>query len=75
MALRGKTEFHKIKPLPNIGWRYKKVYCSVKKLNESKREYMLTWISKNGINNCLEDKELQSAFKVLLELSVSIWKI
>lgn len=69
MALRGKTDFHAMKTLPNIGWRFNKQYCSVKRLNE-RREYILTWISEYGIRTCLTDKELQSAFKVLQELSV-----
>ncbi|XP_065214696.1 PX domain-containing protein kinase-like protein [Planococcus citri] len=68
MALRGKTDFHTMKPTPNIGWRFNKQYCNVKKFNDS-RKYILTWISDYGIRRCLNDKETQSAFKVLLELS------
>ncbi|KAK7586235.1 hypothetical protein V9T40_004111 [Parthenolecanium corni] len=68
MALRGKPDFHNLKPLPYIGWRFKKHYCSVKRYNEAKREYILTWISEYGPNRCLSDKELQSTFKVFLDL-------
>lgn len=70
MALRGKPDFHNMKPLPYIGWRFKKTYCSVKRYNEAKREYIVTWISEYGPNRCLNDKELQSTFKVLLDLQV-----
>lgn len=70
MALRGKPDFHKLKPLPYIGWRFKKHFCSVKRYNEAKREYILTWISEYGPNRCLSDKELQSTFKVFLDLKV-----
>lgn len=70
MALRGKPDFHNLKPLPYIGWRFKKTYCSVKRYNEAKREYIVTWISEYGPNRCLTDKELQSTFKVLLDLQV-----
>ena len=69
MAVRGKPSFHDIKPLPNIGWRYNKQYCKIKKY-DCRREFVVTWISEYGNRKCLNDKELQSTFKVLTELSV-----
>ncbi len=70
MALRGKPDFHHLKTLQHIGWRFKKQYCSVKRLNEAKKVFILTWISEYGTDRCLSDKELQSAFKVIRELKV-----
>lgn len=71
MALRGKPDFRNVKILPDIGWRFGKQYCAVRKLNDFGRDYILTWISEYGVDKCLNDKELQSSFRVLLELSVS----
>lgn len=70
MTLR-ESDFHSLKPLSYIGWRFNKQYGTVKRYNERK-EYVLTWISEHSSRRFLTDKELQSAFKVLVDLSVCI---
>lgn len=68
MALRDKPDFYLVKSLPDIGWRYRKTNCLLRKRNDAaENEYVMSWLE-YGPDKCLDFREMRSALKVLLQL-------
>ncbi|XP_075981462.1 PX domain-containing protein kinase-like protein [Anticarsia gemmatalis] len=67
IALRGDGRYELKGPLPDIGWRIRKHYFLVTD-TESRTNCLLSWQS-YGADRYLSDKDLQTAFKSLLNLS------
>lgn len=67
IALRGDGKYDLKGPLPDIGWRIRKHYFLVTD-TETRTDCMLSWQS-YGADRYLSDKDLQTAFKCLLNLS------
>ncbi|XP_076330698.1 PX domain-containing protein kinase-like protein isoform X2 [Tachypleus tridentatus] len=67
MAFRSESRWEVVEPLPEMGWRLRKQYFLIKPKGESKERQVLSWVPL-GPDHYLEDKDLQSAIKLLTGL-------
>ncbi|XP_015172656.1 PREDICTED: PX domain-containing protein kinase-like protein isoform X1 [Polistes dominula] len=64
LALRSDANFEVGKAIPDMGWRLKKYYYTVKNRQHPKQEYLLAWVE-FGPDKHLQDKDMQGVFKSL----------
>ncbi|XP_022257560.1 PX domain-containing protein kinase-like protein [Limulus polyphemus] len=67
MVFRSESQWEVVEPLPDMGWRLRKQYFLIKPKGESKERQVLSWVPL-GPDHYLEDKDLQSAIKLLTAL-------
>ncbi|KAL2735197.1 PX domain-containing protein kinase-like protein isoform X1 [Vespula squamosa] len=64
LALRSDANFEVGKAIPDMGWRLRKYYYTVKNRQHPKQEYLLAWVE-FGPDKHLQDKDMQGVFKSL----------
>ncbi|XP_011163947.1 PX domain-containing protein kinase-like protein isoform X1 [Solenopsis invicta] len=64
LALRSDANFEVCKPIPDMGWRLRKHYYTVKNRQNPKQELLLAWVE-FGPDKHLQDKDIQGVFKTL----------
>ncbi|XP_067212547.1 PX domain-containing protein kinase-like protein isoform X3 [Linepithema humile] len=64
LALRSDANFEVCKPIPDMGWRLRKHYYTVKNRQNPKQELLLAWVE-FGPDKHLQDKDIQGIFKTL----------
>ncbi|XP_012341748.1 PX domain-containing protein kinase-like protein isoform X2 [Apis florea] len=64
LALRSDANFEVCKAIPDMGWRLRKHYYTVKNRQNSKQELLLAWVE-FGPDKHLQDKDMQGVFKSL----------
>ncbi|XP_035726201.1 PX domain-containing protein kinase-like protein isoform X1 [Vespa mandarinia] len=64
LALRSDANFEVGKAIPDMGWRLRKYYYTVKNRQNPKQEYLLAWVE-FGPDKHLQDKDMQGVFKSL----------
>lgn len=62
LALRSDANFEVCKPIPDMGWRLRKHYYTVKNRQNPKQELLLAWVE-FGPDKHLQDKDIQGIFK------------
>ncbi|XP_043287055.1 PX domain-containing protein kinase-like protein isoform X2 [Venturia canescens] len=67
LALRSDANFEIGKAIPDIGWRLRKHYYTVKNRQNPKQELLLAWVE-FGPDKHLHDKDMQGVFKSLSTL-------
>ncbi|XP_013870781.1 PX domain-containing protein kinase-like protein [Austrofundulus limnaeus] len=68
MFFRSDPKWEVVEPLKDIGWRIRKKYFLIKNKEQPKERYVLSWVDL-GPDKFLSDKDLQSALKLLTNLS------
>ncbi|XP_037534961.1 PX domain-containing protein kinase-like protein [Nematolebias whitei] len=68
MFFRSDLKWEVLEPLRDIGWRIRKKYFLIKNKEQPKERYVLSWVDL-GPDKFLSDKDLQSALKLLTNLS------
>uniref|UniRef100_A0A3Q3AQD1 PX domain containing serine/threonine kinase n=1 Tax=Kryptolebias marmoratus TaxID=37003 RepID=A0A3Q3AQD1_KRYMA len=69
MFFRSDPKWEVLEPLRDIGWRIRKKYFLIKNKEQPKERHVLSWVDL-GPDKFLSDKDLQSAMKLLTNLSV-----
>ena len=64
LALRSDANYEIGKPIPDMGWRLRKHYYTVKNRQNPKLELLLAWVE-FGPDKHLQDKDMQGVFKSL----------
>ncbi|XP_043248260.1 PX domain-containing protein kinase-like protein isoform X5 [Colletes gigas] len=64
LALRSDANYEVIKAIPDMGWRLRKHYYTVKNRQNPKQELLLAWVE-FGPDKHLQDKDMQGVFKSL----------
>ncbi|XP_066589905.1 PX domain-containing protein kinase-like protein isoform X2 [Prorops nasuta] len=64
LALRSDANYEVGKAIPDMGWRLRKHYYTVKNRQNPKQELLLAWVE-FGPDKHLQDKDIQSVFKSL----------
>ncbi|KAG7211368.1 hypothetical protein KM043_010658 [Ampulex compressa] len=64
LALRSDANFEVSKAVPDMGWRLRKHYYTVKNRQNPKQELLLAWVE-FGPDKHLQDKDIQGVFKSL----------
>ncbi|XP_014474840.1 PREDICTED: PX domain-containing protein kinase-like protein isoform X2 [Dinoponera quadriceps] len=64
LALRSDANYEVCKPIPDMGWRLRKHYYTVKNRQNPKQELLLAWVE-FGPDKHLQDKDIQGVFKTL----------
>lgn len=64
LALRSDANYEVCKPIPDMGWRLRKHYYTVKNRQNPKQELLLAWVE-FGPDKHLQDKDIQGIFKTL----------
>ncbi|XP_058790504.1 PX domain-containing protein kinase-like protein isoform X2 [Phymastichus coffea] len=64
LALRSDANYEVGKAIPDMGWRLRKHYYTVKNRQNPKQELLLAWVE-FGPDKHLQDKDLQGVFKSL----------
>ncbi|XP_076248575.1 PX domain-containing protein kinase-like protein isoform X1 [Calliopsis andreniformis] len=64
LALRSDANFEVCKAIPDMGWRLRKHYYTVKNRQNPKQELLLAWVE-FGPDKHLQDKDMQGVFKSL----------
>ncbi|OAD59656.1 PX domain-containing protein kinase-like protein [Eufriesea mexicana] len=64
LALRSDANFEVSKAIPDMGWRLRKHYYTVKNRQNPKQELLLAWVE-FGPDKHLQDKDMQGVFKSL----------
>lgn len=64
LALRSDANFEVGKAIPDMGWRLRKHYYTVKNRQNPKQELLLAWVE-FGPDKHLHDKDMQGVFKSL----------
>ncbi|XP_015591207.1 PX domain-containing protein kinase-like protein isoform X2 [Cephus cinctus] len=64
LALRSDANFEVGKAIPDMGWRLRKHYYTVKNRQNPKQELLLAWVE-FGPDKHLQDKDIQGVFKSL----------
>lgn len=62
LALRSDANFEVGKAIPDMGWRLRKHYFTVKNRQNPKQELLLAWVD-FGPDKHLQDKDLKGVFK------------
>ncbi|XP_016839498.1 PX domain-containing protein kinase-like protein isoform X1 [Nasonia vitripennis] len=70
LALRSDANFEVGKAIPDMGWRLRKHYYTVKNRQNPKQELLLAWVE-FGPDKHLQDKDMQGVFKSLGSLKHS----
>ncbi|KAM4588086.1 PX domain-containing protein kinase-like protein isoform 1-T1 [Odontesthes bonariensis] len=68
MFFRSDPKWEVMEPLKDMGWRIRKKYFLIKNKEQPKERYLLSWVDL-GPHKFLSDKDLQSAMKLLTNLS------
>ncbi|MED6247707.1 hypothetical protein ATANTOWER_014144 [Ataeniobius toweri] len=68
MFFRSDPKWEVLEPLKDMGWRIRKKYFLIKNKEQSKERFLLSWVDL-GPDKFLSDKDLQSAMKLLTNLS------
>lgn len=68
MFFRSDLKWEVLEPLKDTGWRIRKKYFLIKNKELPKERYLLSWVDL-GPDKFLPDKDLQSAMKLLTNLS------
>ncbi|XP_017284756.1 PX domain-containing protein kinase-like protein isoform X2 [Kryptolebias marmoratus] len=68
MFFRSDPKWEVLEPLRDIGWRIRKKYFLIKNKEQPKERHVLSWVDL-GPDKFLSDKDLQSAMKLLTNLS------
>ncbi|KZC04958.1 PX domain-containing protein kinase-like protein [Dufourea novaeangliae] len=64
LALRSDANYEVLKAIPDMGWRLRKHYYTVKNRQNPKQELLLAWVE-FGPDKHLHDKDMQGVFKSL----------
>ncbi|XP_046620842.1 PX domain-containing protein kinase-like protein isoform X1 [Neodiprion virginianus] len=64
LALRSDANYEVGKPIPDMGWRLRKHYYTVKNRQSPKQELLLAWVE-FGPDKHLQDKDVHGVFKSL----------
>ncbi|XP_054012500.1 PX domain-containing protein kinase-like protein isoform X2 [Hylaeus anthracinus] len=64
LALRSDANYEVCKAIPDMGWRLRKHYYTVKNRQNPKQELLLAWVE-FGPDKHLQDKDMQGVFKSL----------
>ena len=64
LALRSDANYEVGKAIPDMGWRLRKHYYTVKNRQNPKQELLLAWVE-FGPDKHLQDKDIQGVFKSL----------
>ncbi|XP_033222131.1 PX domain-containing protein kinase-like protein isoform X1 [Belonocnema kinseyi] len=67
LALRSDANYEVGKAIPDMGWRLRKHYYTVKNRQNPKQELLLAWVE-FGPDKHLQDKDMQGVFKSLSSL-------
>lgn len=67
LALRSDANYEVGKPIPDMGWRLRKHYYTVKNRQSPKQELLLAWVE-FGPDKHLQDKDIHGVFKSLCTL-------